>query len=231
VTPDELLTTTRGVRKRLDTARDVPEELIRECVAIALQAPAGSNVSRVRFVVVREPELKRAVAGVYREIYEQTYVNSPGYIGRVTLDDPDAQAQQDRTARSADALPEKLADVPAIVIACLAGGRVDGASAVYSASFLGGALPAMWSFMLAARARGLGTCWTTMHLAREHDVAELLGIPYETVQQVCLSPLAYTLGTDFKPGRRPAAEDAIHWDGWQPDKPLPPPIQRVLNAD
>lgn len=229
MTPDELLTTTRGVRKRLDTSRDVPEDLIRECVAIALQAPAGSNVSRARFVVVREPELKRAVASIYREIYERTYVDSPGYIGRVKLDDPGAQAQQDRTARSADALPMKLADVPAIVIACLAGGRVDGASALYAASFLGGALPAMWSFMLAARARNLGTCWTTMHLAREREVAELLGIPYETVQQVCLSPLAYTLGTDFKPGRRPPAEDAIHWDGWQPDKPLPPPIPRVLN--
>lgn len=231
MTPDELLTTTRGVRRRLDTSRDVPQELIRECVAIALQAPAGSNVSRARFVVVREPELKRAVADIYREIYEQAYVDSPGYIGRVKLDDPDAQAQQDRTARSADALPDKLADVPAIVIACLAGGRVDGASAVYAASFLGGALPAMWSFMLAARARNLGTCWTTMHLAREREVAGLLGIPYETVQQVCLSPLAYTLGTDFKPGRRPPAEDAIHWDGWQPDKPLPATIQRVLNAD
>ena len=221
---------TRGVRKRLDTSRDIPEALIRECVAVALQAPAGSNVSRARFVVVRERERKRAVANIYREIYEQTYVDSPGYIGRVTLDDPDAQAQQDRTARSADALPGKLAGVPAIVIACLAGGRVDGASAVYAASFLGGVLPAMWSFMLAARARGLGTCWTTMHLAREREVAELLGIPYDTVQQVCLSPLAYTIGTSFKPGRRPPAEDAIHWDGWQPNKPLPPPIQRVLNS-
>jgi nitroreductase len=230
VTPDELLTTTRGVRKRLDTTRDVPEQLIRECVAIALQAPAGSNVSRARFVVIREPALKKAVANIYREIYEQTYVDSPSYIGRVQLDDPVAQAQQERTARSADTLPQKLAEVPAIVIACLVGGRVDGASAVYAASFLGGALPAMWSFMLAARARGLGTCWTTMHLAREREVADLLAIPYETVQQVCLSPLAYTIGADFKPGRRPPAEDAIHWDGWQAEKPLPPPIQRVLNA-
>src|SRR5204863_304808 len=80
--------------------------------------------------------------------------------------------------------------------------------------FLGGVLPAMWSFMLAARARGLGTAWTTMHLAREREVADLLGIPYDSVQQVCLSPLAYTVGTDFKPGRRPSAEDVIHWDGW-----------------
>ena len=231
MTPDELLTTTRGVRKRLDTTRDVPKSLIRECVAIALQAPAGSNVSRVQFVVLRAPELKGAVAAIYRDIYERTYVHSPTYIGNVEREDPEAQAQQERTARSADTLPRVLADVPAIVIACLAGGRVDGASALYAASFLGGALPAMWSFMLAARARGLGTCWTTMHLARERDVADVLGIPFDAVQQVCLTPLAFTIGTDFKPGRRPDADDVIHWDAWQADRPQPPPIQRVLNAD
>jgi nitroreductase len=222
VTPDELLTTTRGVRIRLDLSRDVPDDLIRECVACALQAPAGSNVSRARFVVVKRPQLKRAIAEVYTDVYEREYRPSASYLGRVR------QARQELTARSADALPEKLADVPAIVIACVAGGRVDGASALVAASFLGGVLPAMWSFMLAARARGLGTCWTTMHLSREREIAELLGIPFETVQQACLSPLAYTTGTAFRPAARPAPEDVIHWDGWEPAKPVPPPIRPVL---
>lgn len=230
MTADELLTTTRSVRLRLDTTRAVPDDLIRECVACAMQAPAGSNVSRARFVVVREPALRRALAEIYADIYKHDYLPSDSYIGKVRLDTPADRARQARAARSADALPARLADVPAIVIACLVGGRVDGAPAAVSASFLGGVLPAMWSFMLAARARGLGTCWTTMHLRRERDVAELLGIPYESVQQACLTPLAFTLGTDFRPAKRLGAEEAIHWDGWEAGKPLPPAIKPVLTG-
>jgi nitroreductase len=230
VTPDELLTTTRSVRKRLDTTRDVPEELIRECVACAVQAPVGSNVPRARFVVVRDPALRRALAEIYADIYEHDYIPSAGYIGKVVRDVPDDHARQQRTARSADALPSKLADVPAIVIACLVGGRVDGTAAPYAASLMGGVLPAMWSFMLAARARGLGTCWTTMHLRRERDIADLLGIPFDTVQQACLTPLAYTVGSDFRPAKRLAPEDAIHWDGWQPEKPMAPAFGPVLTG-
>jgi len=226
--PDELLMTTRGVRRRLDPSREVPDDVIRECVACALQAPAGSNVSRARFVVVKQPDLRRAIAAIYADVYEHEYRPSPGYLGRVRLASSAAQARQERTARSADALPQKLAEVPALVIACLVGGRVDGASALVAASLLGGVLPAMWSFMLAARARGLGTCWTTMHLSREREVADLLGIPYEHVQQVCLSPLAYTSGTDFRPAARPTPEDAIHWNVWDAGKLLPPP-SRLLS--
>ena len=222
LTPDELLTTTRGVRRRLDLTREVPEELIRECLACALQAPAGSNVVRTRFVVVRQPELRARVAEIYGDIYDTAYRTSPGYIGAVKTPGGEAQRRQQRTARSADALAENLAAVPAIVIACLSGARVDGASAVAAAPLLGNVLPATWSFMLAARARGLGTCWTTMHLSREREVAEPLAIPYDTVQQVCPTPLAYTLGTDFRPALRPDAEEIMHWDGWQAGKPAPP---------
>jgi nitroreductase len=228
LTADELLTTTRGVRRRLDIGRVVPDELIRECVTCALHAPAGSNVPRTRFVVVRSPELKQRLAAVYGEIYEGSYKASSAYIGRVAADSRTAQAAQDSAARSADALPAQLANVPAIVIACLVGARIDHTSAMFSATFLGGVLPAMWSFMVAARARGLGTCWTTMHLAREREVADLLSIPYDTVQQVCLSPLAFTRGTDFKPALRPDPEDVIHWDTWDESKPLPPAVGEIL---
>jgi nitroreductase len=106
--------------------------------------------------------------------------------------------------------------------------QIDGTSATFSATFLGGVLPAMWSFMLAARARGLGTCWTTMHLAREREVARLLSIPYDTVQQVCMSPLAFTRGAGFKPALRPDPGDVIHWDTWDARKPLPPPVSEIL---
>ena len=68
--------------------------------------------------------------------------------------------------------------------------------------------------MLAARARGLGTCWTTVHLFMEQQAAEVLGIPFESVQQVCLTPVAFTTGTDFKPAHRPPADSIIHWDTW-----------------
>lgn len=228
LTTDELLMTTRSVRRRLDVTRPVADGLIRDCVTRALQAPAGSNVPRTRFVVVRDPGLRAAVAGIYREIYETVYRASPGYIGRVATSDPDAAGRQQAAARSADALPEKLADVPVIVIACLSGARVDGADGVASSPLLGGVLPTVWSFMLAARGRGLGTCWTTMHLAREREVAALLGIPYDRVQQVCLTPLAHTVGLDFRPARRPDAEEVIHWDRWDPAKPQPPVVDALL---
>lgn len=215
---DELLATTRAVRKRLDPSRDVPVELIRECVSLALQAPAGSNLPRARFVVVRDPQLRAAVAEIYSAIYRNTYVSSAGYIGTVEQADEEGARIQERTARSADALEQALHDVGTIVIACLDGVRTDGSSAFASSSMLGGVLPAMWSFMLAARARGLGTCWTTMHLARERAVADILGIPFDTVQQVCLTPLAYTEGDRFRPAKRPDADEVIHWDGWDAGK-------------
>ncbi|GAB3150805.1 nitroreductase family protein [Amycolatopsis stemonae] len=221
---DEMLATTRAVRKRLDPGRDVPESLIRECVALALQAPAGSNLPRTRFVVIRDPGRRAAVAEIYSEIYLGSYRASAGYIGRVEVMGDEAAGAQQRTARSADALERALHEVGTIVIACLDGVRLDGSSAFTSASMLGGVLPATWSFMLAARARGLGTCWTTMHLAREKDVADVLGIPYERVQQVCLTPLAFTRGEKFGPAARPEADEVIHWDGWDTAKLTAPPL-------
>ena len=78
----------------------------------------------------------------------------------------------------------------------------------------GSIIPAAWSFMLACRSRGLGTVWTTFHLYREREVAELLGIPYDDVMQAALIPVAYTLGTDFKPAARAPLETMVHWDEW-----------------
>ncbi|WP_243770270.1 nitroreductase family protein [Amycolatopsis acidicola] len=222
-----MLATTRAVRKRLDPGRAVPAELIRECVDLALQAPAGSNVARTRFVVVRDPGLREQVAAVYSDIYLNQYRDSDGYIGRVAARDADSQQ---RTARSADALERALHEVGTIVIACLDGVRLDGSPAFASASMLGGVLPATWSFMLAARARGLGTCWTTMHLARERDVAGILGIPFETVQQVCLTPVAFTKGEKFAPAARPGAEEVIHWDRWDDSKAGAPPLSGIARA-
>jgi nitroreductase len=213
LTPDQLLSTTRAVRKRLDLTRDVPDELIRECAAAALQAPSGSNNITMRFVVVKDAAKRKAVADVYAQCWE-IYKNLPVFAGAITKEGAAEQAQQDRVVDSATYLAEHMAEVPVLVVGCAEGVRVDSMPATVSAAVMGNILPAMWSFMLAARARGLGMAWTTIHLMMERQVADILGIPFDTVQQACLSPLAYTKGTDFKPALRPAPDAVIRWDGW-----------------
>jgi nitroreductase len=205
--PDELLSTTRAVRKRLDFTRAVPDSLIRECVAMALQAPSGSNILTMTFVVIRDEKTRRAIGDVYREVYTR-YKASPWYPGNAPGEGAPDPAQV-RVAESADYLGEHMGEAPVLVLACNQGGNRDSATAG-----LGNILPATWSFMLAARARGLGTAWTSMHLQRERQVAEILGIPYDTVAQAVLTPLAYTKGTDFHPAARPEPDSVIHWDTW-----------------
>ena len=212
--PDELLTTTRAVRKRLDFDKPVSDDVIRECVAAAMQSPSGSNMMTMSFVIVKDAAKRKAVGDVYKACYDMYKSMDGVYIGSIDKGDDAANAQQKRSATSADYLGEHMGDAPALVIACTEGARLDGAPAMMSASMLGNILPGMWSFMLAARARGMGTAWTTVHLMMEQQVADILGIPFETVQQVCLSPLAYTKGTDFKAAARPAPDSIIHWNGW-----------------
>jgi nitroreductase len=211
--PDELLTTTRAVRKRLDFSRPVSDDLIRECVEIAMQSPSGSNNMTMQFMVVRDEEKRRAVGEVYRQGFE-IYKSMDGvYVGSIDKGSDEMNAQQARVADSAMYLGDHMGEAPALIIACNHG-RTDGGVGMMTASLMANILPAMWSFMLAARARGLGTAWTTIHLMMEQQVADILGIPFDTVQQVCLSPLAYTAGTDFKPAKRPDADSIIHWDTW-----------------
>jgi nitroreductase len=214
LTPDELLSTTRAVRKRLDVSRPVPAELIRECVAAALQAPSGSNNLTMQFVIVTDATKRAAIGEVYRQCYEVYKTLDGVYVGSIHKPTDAENAQQRRVQTSADFLGEHMGDAPALVLACSAGGRVDGQPAFASVGGLSNVLPAMWNFMLAARARGLGTAWTTLHLMMEQQVADIVGIPFDTVQQTCLSPLAFTVGTDFRPAMRPDPEEIIHWDTW-----------------
>lgn len=67
--------------------------------------------------------------------------------------------------------------------------------------------------MLAARARGLGTVWTDLHLRHEQQVAEILGLP-DGIRQGPLIPTAYTAGTDFRPGSRAPLEEILHINRW-----------------
>ena len=162
----------------------------------------------------RRRRQRAAIGEVYRQCYE-IYKGLDGvYVGSIVKQTDAENAQQQRVQTSADFLGEHMGEAPALVIACNAAAASTGVPAFASASMLGNILPAMWSFMLAARARGLGTAWTTLHLMMEQEVADIVGIPFDKVQQVCLTPLAYTVGTDFKPAMRPDPDTIIHWDRW-----------------
>ena len=210
---DHVLATTRAVRRRLDLERDVPDGLLRECLELALQAPTASLRQDWHFVVSNDREQCRQVGEVYKRVW----------LGLVTDDYLQASAERetDDTARgdwlnmmgSARHLAEHFPEVPAILVPCIEG-RLDGAASMTQAVKWGSIIQATWSFMLAARARGLGTCWTTVHLAAEEEVADILGIPFGDVQQVALSPVAFTIGTDFKPGRRKPFDEYVHWNRW-----------------
>lgn len=207
LTPDELLSTTRAVRRRLDLERPVEREVLEECLRLAQQAPVASYRENWHFVVVTDAE-KRAALG---ELWRRFAVR---YLGG-QRPDPEVELPRE-TRRLLDSvwhLVEHIGDAPVHVIPCIEG-RTDGASIPVQASRFGTIVPAVWNFMLAARARGLGTCWTTFHLAHEREAAELLGIPYEDVMQVALIPVAYTVGTDFRAARRKPLETVVHWDAW-----------------
>ena len=209
---DALLSTTRSVRKRLDLTREVPEEVVRECIELAVQAPTGSNRQGWHWVVVTDQTKREAIAALYREAFD-LYRNSGLATSGIPLDDPNRARTQDRVVDSAQYLADHLGEVPVLVIPCLEG-RVDNLPAFASASLWGSLFPAAWSFMLAARDRGLGTCWTTLHLMFEEAVAEVVGIPFAEVAQGLLTPVAYTVGTEFRPAPRSDLDSVIHLDTW-----------------
>lgn len=218
LTVDELLTTTRAVRKRLDLERSVPLELIRECVEIAMQAPTGGNTQGWHFVVVQDQARRSALAELYRRGWK-IYKKSPGSVFDLFAKEPPCprKDQLGRVCESADYLVENLHRVPVHVIPCI-NGRTDKMTGTFAsvglASVYGSILPAAWSFMLAARARGLGTAWTTCHLMYEDEAAEILGIPYDLVTQTALIATAYSKGTQFKKSLRNPVDDVLHIDQW-----------------
>jgi nitroreductase len=197
-TVDHLLRTTRAVRKRLDLSRPVPRAVIEECLELAIQAPTGTNAQLWRWVVVEDPEIRAALA----ELYRNMPAGRPGTVEAV----PDMTPQQARVFDSTRHLREHLHEVPVLVVPCTEkkGGAAGWAPSIY---------PAVWSFMLALRSRGLGSCITTAHMFREAEAAELLGIP-DGYAQACLLPVAYYTGDDFKPANRRPAVEITYWDRW-----------------
>ncbi|GAA0259088.1 nitroreductase family protein [Cryptosporangium japonicum] len=209
LTPDELLTTTRSVRKRLDLTREVPFALIRECLDIALQAPSGSNAQSWHWVVVTDASKRAAIASYYADSWER-YLASGRSAGALYADDPERAAVQQRIGSSGQYLADHMAEVPVLVIPCIRAGSLGAGN---QAGLWGSILPATWSFMLAARARGLGTAWTTLHLRHEAAISELLGIP-EGIAQAALIPTAYYTGETFKPAARQPLDEVLHVDAW-----------------
>ena len=212
LTSDELLSTTRAVRKRLDLDRPVPMELVRECLELATQAPSGSNAQGWHFVVVTDEAKRAALGAIYAKAFA-IYRTMPTAAGNVEIDDPERAATQDRVRSSAEHLADVMGRCPVLLVPCIEG-KVDGMPNVGSSSVLGSIIPAAWSFCLAARARGLGTSWTTLHLMFEQEAADVLGIPFDTITQTALIPVAFTKGTDFKPGPRVDLDSILHVDTW-----------------
>ena len=200
---DELLATTRAVRRRLDFDRPVDPQLILDCIALAQQAPTATNAQSWHWVVVTEAAIKAELAEFYRQ-------GCLAYLEAGVTSESDPQTR--RVYESALALAQTLERVPVLVIPCIAR-RFDGAPLTATASAFGSILPAAWSFLLALRSRGLGSVWTTAHLGREAAAAALLGIP-DTVTQVAMFPVAHTIGTEFRRAERPPPESVTSWERW-----------------
>jgi nitroreductase len=208
LSPDELLSTTRCVRRRLDLGRPVEREVIEECLRLAQQAPTAGYAEDWHFVVVTDADKRAQLAELWR-------AGAQRYLGS---DDPAAllaavPPERKRLVESVVHLYEHLHEVPVHVIPCIEG-RTDGKSMLQQAGRWTTIAPAAWSFMLAARSRGLGSCMTSFHLFYEPEAAEVLGIPYDEIMQIALIPVAYSIGTDFKPGRRRPLDTMAHWDAW-----------------
>jgi len=206
-TTDRLLSTTRAVRRRLDLARPVEREVLLECIRLSQQAPTGSNMQGWRWLIVTDPAKRKALAEIYARA-------GADYLA-AGREQAEASGHQ-QTARVLDSavyLAEHLHEVPVHVIPCLRGRLAKDTPPGMIAGFYGSIFPAIWSFQLALRSRGLGSALTTLHLGFASEAAELLGIP-EDVTQCALLPVAYTIGDEFKVAKRRPPEHITYWDKW-----------------
>jgi nitroreductase len=204
---DTVLTTTRAVRKRLDLHRPVPREVVEECARIAFQAPNGSNEQHWGWVFVDDPALRAEMARIYRDGMADVHREREAAGTAPDNSSPERQ----RMVASVRHLADHLHEVPVLLVPTVTG-RLERESLFVQASRWGTVCPGVWSLMLALRSRGLGSVWTTVHLTREKEMAELLGIPDDQVTQAGLFPIAYTLGTDFRIADR--SDTRVRWNHW-----------------
>ena len=199
---DNLLSTTRAVRRRLDLERDVPDDLIMRCIELAEQAPSGGDISSRRWIVIRDPEIKSKLAELYRSA-------GGNEIIKRAEEQRGTGHPKERVVESAAHLAENLERVPVIVLATIWGVH-DGSG---KPGLFDSVIQSAWSFCLALRARGLGSAWTTLHLGKAKEIGELLGIP-DGVTQVVLLPVAWTIGTDFNSASRRPVSEIVWFDRW-----------------
>ena len=205
---DALLSTTRAVRKRLDFDRPVPREIVEDCLRLSQQAPTGGNRQGWRWVVITEPDTRAALGEIYRK-------GAGSYLQDAASAAKDTGDQQTlRVYDSAKYLADRMQDAPVLVIPCITVDHLpENPPRRVWPGLMGSIMPAVWSFQLALRSRGLGSALTTLHLNCEEEAAALLGIP-DSIMQVGLLPVAYTKGTDFKVAKRPPLEEIVHWERW-----------------
>ena len=197
---DTVLATTRAVRRRLDLARPVDNQLLLDCIDLAEQAPTGGNLGSRRWIVVRDQAVKDQLAALYRET-AGSFMSTTAERLRGT------GHPQEKVMASASYLVDHLAEVPAIVIPTIIG-RHDGSS---RPGLFDSVIQAAWSFCLALRARGLGTTWVTAALQDEARVKEILGVPGH-MTEIVMFPVAWTTGTDFKRAPRHPARAITYFD-------------------
>jgi nitroreductase len=215
---DHILNTTRSVRLRLDLERDVPNDLIDECLNIALQAPTGANTQTWRFLVITDSELKSEVANYYRKgaekyLADQTAMTKTGVSATREFPSGDLRSQQkEGVIESSVHLLQNMQKAPALIIPCIES-RFEKEDLFTQASMYGSILPATWSLMLALRARRVASAWTTLHLIHEREVGEALGIP-TNVTQAALLPVAWLKGGDLHPAKRLPLSSVRYVNTW-----------------
>lgn len=212
LSPDELLTTTRAVRRRLDFDRPVQTKTIMECIEIAVQAPTGSNRQGWHWLVITDVDQRALIAAFYRAAFEE-YRQAGDHGSGLFATDGGQTPAQSGIAASVEYLADNLHRVPVLTIACI---TAPGSAVLpdhEQASMWGSLFPAVWNYMLAARARGLATVWTDLHLRYEREVADILGIP-DGVRQGALIPTAYYTGKDFRPAPRAPIDEVVHINRW-----------------
>jgi nitroreductase len=203
---DHLLSTTRAVRRKLDLDRPVEPEVLTTCLRLSTYAPSPGNVQQWRWIVVRDPGQRKRLGELFRDV-------GRGYLDgvREQLGAAVSVPAVRRMVDSVQHLIDVIDRVPVLVVPCVQGPAPVGNAE--SAAFYGGIYPAVWSFQLALRSRGLGTVLTTLHLRREREAARILALP-EDVTQVGLLPVAYTTVPDFRPPARQPLRAVAHLDTW-----------------
>lgn len=211
MTFDHVLLTTRAVRRRLDLHRPVEQEVLRECFELAQQAPTQSDTQRFHFIVVTDKVQRDALGELFRRGHE-IYKTLPAGVYGIKHSDMQQEATRLKIIQSLEYLVAHIHEVPVHVIPCIVG-SIEGTSLVGVSALMGSVIPAAWSFVLAARSRGLGTCWTNLHLLLAEEADKVLGLP-AGVMQVALIPTAYTIGLDFRPAHRRPLDEILHYDRW-----------------